>query len=786
MSLLRCLISLVVLLFVTLLSGLAGVLLRYVGPLKKFIVSEIFSFVKKNASRMSQTEREALEAGESSDLEGGIFVGEPRWDEFFSSKKQKFSPEEKAFFDGPVCDLCEMIDDWKISETRKIPEEIWQFLRENGFFGIIIPKKYGGLQFSAYAHSAIVGKIATRSLTVAMVVMVPNSLGPAELLLHSGTDEQKKYYLPRLARGREIPCFALTEPEAGCDAAGGKSFGIVCYGDYQGKRVLGMRLTWDKRYITLLPVATVMGLAFKLYDPDHLLPNKERVGENDFLGITLALIPTDHPGVIRGRLHLPAGVEALPNGPTKGNDVFVPLSWIIGGEAHAGKGWKMLMECLSVGRMISLPAVSVAGAKLLCFLSGSYARVRKQFNQPIGYFGGVAEKLAYMAAHTYAIDALRTAGTAAVDDGKKPSVLSAIAKYAATEKLSAVAANACDVHGGRAVMKGPSNLIDAKDTTTRMARAVEGSNAVARGLIIYGQGLFRCHPFLKREIDIIRSLDGIDTHGVFAGILRDHARYARALPWRALFRSLLNGRLSWGPIMEKRRKVARYMKHINRLAASFAFISEAAYMALGSGIKREEMLSGRLADMVSSLTIAMATIKKWRDDGSPDNDLPLVELACDDLLFDAEEALHEFLRNFGAVSPMRKMLAWLCRGIVLPYGRVLEKTSDSAKTAAAGILLAHSPARDRLIQGVYVPKNENQFAALLSRAFDLEDDATPIRAVLRKAVKEKVIFHENDYEKAAAESLLDASDVLTMIESDYFVILVNQADDFDPAEIVRG
>ena len=476
---------------------------------------------------MSDTEREALEAGNVW-WDGELFSGMPNWDRLMSYPAPKLSDEEQAFLDGPCEQLCRMLDDWEIChKLADMPQDVWDFIIEKQFFAMIIPKQYGGLEFSAYANAAVITKLASRSPTASSTIGVPNSLGPAELLLHYGTEEQKQHYLPGLAAGTEIPCFALTSPEAGSDAAALIDNGVVCKGKWNGKTITGIRLNWNKRYITLAPVATVLGLAFKLYDPEHL------IGDKDDYGITAALIPTDTPGVVVGRRHIPLTI-AFQNGPTSGKDVFVPLDYIIGGPKMAGKGWKMLVELLSVGRAITLPSIASGGAQAASYASGAYTIIRKQFNTSIANFEGVGEALTRIAGHTYIVNAAVAVTAGAIDQGEKPSVPSAILKYHCTELGRKIANDAMDVHGGKGIMMGPKNYLGRGFIATPIAITVEGANILTRSLIIFGQGTIRCHPFVLKELQAAGDEDQDRGLIDFDNALFGHIGYALRI-WRALF-----------------------------------------------------------------------------------------------------------------------------------------------------------------------------------------------------------------------------------------------------------
>jgi acyl-CoA dehydrogenase len=489
---------------------------------------------------MSDTEREALEAGDVW-WDAELFTGNPDWSKLLDMPAATLSAEEQAFLQGPVEQLCGLLDDWRINwELRDLPPEVWDFIKANRFFGMIIPKEYGGLGFSAFAHSEVIRKISTRSVATAVTVMVPNSLGPGELLMHFGTKEQQQYWLPRLADGREIPCFGLTSPEAGSDAASMIDRGVICRGSYNGREVLGLRISWHKRYITLAPVATVLGLAFKAYDPDHLIGNQEA------LGITVALVATNTPGVEIGRRHLPS-YQVFENGPTWGRDVFVPLDAVIGGPERLGQGWKMLMSALAAGRGISLPALSAAGVALAARTTGAYARVREQFNIPIGTFEGIEEPLGRIAGTAYLLDAARRLTCAALDQGHHPAVTSAIMKSQATERMRSAVNDAMDVHGGKAVMDGPLNYLGNLCRAVPVGITVEGANILTRNLIIFGQGAIRCHPYLFEEMMALAEPDlkkGLDR---FDKVFWRHVGHSLITVMRAFGRSWTGGRLAPAP-----------------------------------------------------------------------------------------------------------------------------------------------------------------------------------------------------------------------------------------------
>ncbi len=686
--------------------------------LRRALISDrVLLMFRKVMPSMSDTEREALEAG-SVWWDGELFSGKPDWSKLLETPEPRLSPEERAFLDGPTETLCQMIDDWHITqEDRDLPPDVWAYIKDNGFFSMIIPRQYGGLEFSALAHSSVVMKISSRSITAAVTIMVPNSLGPAELLLRYGTDEQKAHYLPRLATGEEVPCFALTSPEAGSDAAAMTDSGVICKGDFNGEKdILGIRLNWEKRYITLGPVATVLGLAFKLYDPAHLLGDKEE------LGITCALIPTDTPGVEIGSRHFPLN-QAFMNGPNRGRDVFIPLDWIIGGEKCAGQGWRMLMECLAAGRSISLPALSTGAGKLMSRATGAYARVRKQFKTPIGRFEGVEEALARIAGLTYMMDAARTLTAAAVDLGESPSVVSAVVKYHLTENMRTVVNDAMDVHGGSGICMGPKNLIGRVYQSIPIGITVEGANILTRSLIIFGQGAIRCHPYVFREMQAVAKNDEAEFDRAFSG----HLGFAISNAARSLWLGLSGARLTSSPVRGPSR---RYYQQLTRMSAVFALVSDISLLVLGGSLKRREKLSGRLADMLSYLYLASAALKRFEDQDRPVEDLPLLCWACEHALYEMQHSLDGLLKNF----PNRP-IAWLLRLLVLPLGKPFSGPSDQLGHQCADLLLSPSDARDRLTRGLYVPTEPGQALANLERALELQIALVPLEKKVRVAVK---------------------------------------------------
>jgi len=690
-------------------------------PLRRAIFSRpLRTLFKRLLPPLSQTEREALEAG-TVGWDGELFSGRPNWSKLLATPSPRLTDAEQSFLDGPVEELCRMLDDWKIVEQeRDLPPQVWQFLKAERFFGMIIPPDYGGLGFSVTAHSAVIMKIASRSVTAAVTAMVPNSLGPAELLLHYGTQEQKEHYLPRLASGEEIPCFALTGPEAGSDAAAIPDRGVVCRGEFRGEEIVGIRLNWEKRYITLGPVATLIGLAFKLSDPEKLIGGEEEPG------ITLALIPADTPGIEIGSRHNPLGVP-FQNGPNRGKDVFIPLDWIIGGPQRAGQGWRMLMECLGVGRAISLPALSTGAGKLACRATGAYARIRRQFKLPIGRLEGVEERLTRMAGTTYRMDAVRIMTCAAADRGEKPSVLSAIAKQSLTEGMRQVVNDAMDVQGGSAICLGPRNLLGRIYQAVPIGITVEGANILTRSMIIFGQGAVRCHPYVLREIRSVADPDPVAGLMEFDRAFFGHAGFTISTAARALWLGLTGGRLlrtTAGPCR-------RELQIASRLCAAFVLTADISMIIVGSGLKRKEKISGRLADILSGLYLVSAAVKRFEDHGRPDDELPLVQWACADSFATMGDAFGGIIANF----PSRPA-AMLLRLLAFPLGIPAYRPKDALGHRVARILLEPSAARDRLTAGIHTPAGSSEPLGLLEDTLGKVIAAEGVEKKLRAAVRD--------------------------------------------------
>ncbi|WP_374420821.1 acyl-CoA dehydrogenase [Chromobacterium sp.] len=694
-------------------------------PLRRAVFTgPVFGVFKKITPAMSQTEQEAINAG-TVWWDRDLFSGKPDWNRLLSFPDPKLTPEEQAFIDGPTEQLCAMIDDWKIThELKDLPPEVWQFIKDNGFLGMIVKKQYGGLEFSNYAHAKVVTKIATRGGTAAVSVMVPNSLGPGELLQHYGTEAQKDYYLPRLAKGQEIPCFALTSPYAGSDAGSIPDYGIVCRGSYTHPRtgerfddVLGLRVSWEKRWITLAPVATILGLAFKMYDPEHLLGDKED------LGITCALVPTEHEGVAIGRRHFPGGA-AFMNGPTWGKDVFIPLDWIIGGREFAGQGWRMLVECLSVGRCISLPAMSVASGKMSTFVTGAYARIRDQFGLPIGKFEGVDEAMARIGGYTYQMEASQDLALTGLDNGEKPSVLSAILKYHNTERMRKAINDAMDIHGGKAVVLGPRNYLARAYQAIPIGITVEGANILTRSMIIYGQGAIRCHPFVLREMKAAMTNDGKEFDAAITG----HINFVISNVVRSLWLGLSGARFVGAP---RGGEVGVYYRRLTRFSSAFALLSDMAMFSLGGSLKFREKLSARLGDMLSGLYIASACLKRFERDGAPKEDLALLQWSVENALYDVQQAMDGFLANLPS-----RMLAAVLRKLIFPWGLTLKPASDRVGTKIARAMMEPGATRERLTRGMYLPKEESDAVGVLAHALEAVLATEPLEQKLRKLARD--------------------------------------------------
>ncbi|ELY4524413.1 acyl-CoA dehydrogenase FadE [Cronobacter turicensis] len=733
-------------------------------PVRKSLISApVFRGFRKVMPPMSRTEKEAIDAG-TTWWEGDLFRGNPDWQKLHNYPQPKLTAEEQAFIDGPVEEACRMANDFQIThEMADLPPELWAFLKEHRFFAMIIKKEYGGLEFSAYAQSRVLQKLSGVSGILAITVGVPNSLGPGELLQHYGTEAQKNHYLPRLARGVEIPCFALTSPEAGSDAGAIPDTGVVCMGEWQGEQVLGMRLTWNKRYITLAPIATVLGLAFKLSDPDRLLGGEQE------LGITCALIPTNTPGVEIGRRHFPLNVP-FQNGPTRGNDIFVPIDYIIGGPKMAGQGWRMLVECLSVGRGITLPSNSTGSLKSIALATGAYAHIRRQFKVSIGKMEGIEEPLARIAGNAYVMDAAASLITYGIMLGEKPAVLSAIVKYHCTHRGQQSIIDAMDIAGGKGIMLGEGNFLARAYQGAPIAITVEGANILTRTMMIFGQGAIRCHPYVLEEMAAAQNNDV----NAFDKLLFRHIGHVGSNMVRSFWLGLTNGLTSSSPTRDATR---RYYQHINRLSASLALLSDMSMAVLGGSLKRRERISARLGDVLSQLYLASAVLKRYDDEGRQEADLPLVHWGVQDALHQAEQAISDLLRNFpnGAVAGLLSLA-------IFPAGRRYDAPSDKLDHKLAKILQTPSATRSRIGRGQYLTPSEHNPVGLLEQALLEVMAADPIHQRICKEMGKNLPFTRLDElaKRALKEGRINEDEAAILIRAEESRLRSINVDDFEP------
>ena len=698
----------------------------------------IFQFFKRVLPPMSDTEQEALEAGDTW-WEADLFKGAPDWKKWLAMPMPALSPTEEAFLANQTETFCRMIDDWDIVHIDKdLPAHAWQYLKDERFFGMIIPEEYGGLGFSALAHSTIVTKIATRSPSAAVTAMVPNSLGPAELLMKYGTEAQRQHYLPRLASGQDIPCFALTGPEAGSDAGAMTDTGIVCMGEFEGRQCIGLSLTWNKRYITLAPVATVLGLAFKMSDPDHLLSDVEE------RGITVALIPTAHPGVQIGQRHFPMGMTFM-NGPTRGDNVFIPLDWIIGGVERAGQGWRMLVECLSEGRAISLPALGTATGKLCYRMTGAYARIRTQFNLAIGNFEGVEEALARIAGHTYQLEAARIVTAGAVDKHIKPAVVSAIAKYHMTEKSRLIIQDAMDIHGGRGLIMGRMNYLAHAYMSMPIGITVEGANILTRNLMIFGQGAVRCHPFITREMLAAKNPDEEAGLRDFDSLIFRHIGYGISNFVRTLTLGLSAGLVASRPVPDA---TSRYYQQLTRMSSALALIADISMLMFGGELKRKERLSARLGDVLSQLYLASTVLRYYEGQGRQKLDLPYVRWNVELALYHCQSAFNEFFANLPG-----KTLAWILKRIVFPWGDACQRPSDRLDHALVQSMWTDNELRDRITRYTWLGSSAADPAWLIEDAFQRVLATKPARDAIKSAQRKGMLDASHSVKETAATAI---------------------------------
>ncbi|TKB51982.1 acyl-CoA dehydrogenase [Ferrimonas aestuarii] len=699
---------------------IAVIVLFGITDVRRQIISKpIFGFFKKVLPPLSQTEREAMEAG-TVWWDGELFSGKPDWQQLHNMPQGQLSDAEKAFIDNQVDTLLRMLDDHATVENKDLAPEVWDYLKKERFFSMIIPKSYGGLEFSALGASTIVARIASRSLTAAITVMVPNSLGPGELLSHYGTEEQKQRWLPGLADGTEVPCFALTGPEAGSDAGAIPDSGVVCMGEYEGEQVLGLRLNWEKRYITLAPVATVLGLAFKMRDPDGLLGDKKEIG------ITCALIPASHPGVELGNRHNPLNMSFM-NGTTRGKDVFIPLDWIIGGQDYAGRGWRMLVECLSAGRGISLPALATSAGHVATRTTSAYCGVRQQFGVNIGQFEGVQEALARITANTYLLEAARKFTVGAIDMKQKPSVVTAIAKYHMTEIGRQIINDAMDIHGGKGIQLGPKNYLGNQYMAQPVSITVEGANILTRNLMIFGQGATRCHPYVLSEMEAVAMEDSDKALKVFDGLLFSHMLYGARNAGVSLLSALTGSRIQSTPVAGE---TGRHYRNLSRLSANLALMSDLAMATLGGSLKQKEMISARLGDVLSQLYLASAVLRHFEAEGRQQGDLPLVHYSVEKCCYEAANALEEVIRNF----PSRPM-AWLAKLLIFPVGNHFCMPKDALAQAVCQTVAKPNVVRERITHLCALPEGHEDGISEVESAFVALSEMQPVIALIKKAMK---------------------------------------------------
>jgi len=742
------------------------------GIRRGLLVKPLFKTIKGILPKVSATEQAALDAG-TIGFDAELFSGQPDWDKLRSVPPITLTAEEKAFLDGPTNELCRMVNDWTIRhDTKEVPRDIWEFVKKNGFLGMLISKEHGGLGFSPQAQSIILGRIASRSPDVCTLVMVPNSLGPGELIEKYGTSEQKHHYLPRLAQGLEVPCFGLTGPTSGSDAATMRDVGYVTKGQHEGKEVIGFRASWEKRYITLAPQATLIGLAVRLIDTENLM------GRGEDLGITVALIPADYPGVEIGRRHLPSG-SAFPNGPIWGRDVFIPMDWVIGGEKMVGQGWRMLMECLAAGRAISLPSSSAAGAKSMLRSTSAYARIRKQFDFPIGKMEGLEEPLARMVENAYVIEAARGVTASMVSRGEKPSVISAIMKYQSTERMRRSVNDAMDLHGGRAVCDGPSNYLQAAYQAMPVAITVEGANILTRSLITFAQGALRSHPYLYREIQACQDIDEERGLVAFDRAFAAHFSFALSNAFGALFHNLTFG--AFGHVPEKAYGTAEWYRQLWRASRNFALVADLTVAVLGGGLKTKQKLTGRLADALSELYLLSCVLKRYEDDGKPANDRQIVEMCARNGLYRFQEALRGTIDNFPS-TPVR----WLMRAMVYPLGQHYKPAPDYLGHKCVEMVLVPGEVRDRLTRFVYVSQDSNDPTGLLEVTFAKVIAAETADRKLDRAVRAGQVrrVHGTDWIADAAKvGVLSDDEARLLREVEDLTARVIAVDHFDPAEV---
>lgn len=726
-----------------------------VEPLRfNLITKPAYKTLANSMPSISTTEQEALEAG-TSWWEKELFMGAPDWSQFEKYPYPTLSEEEQSFIDNEVELLCSMLNEWEIHHHLKdLPPEVWQFIKDKGFLGLIIPKSFGGKEFSSFAQSRIMSKIASRSLTTAVSCMVPNSLGPGELLMHYGTDAQKQQYLPGLAKGEEIPCFGLTSPEAGSDAGAIPDSGVVCYGEYEGAQVLGLRMNFSKRWITLAPIATVVGLAFKLYDPEGLLGDKNKTE----YGITCALIPASHAGIKIGARHFPG--SPFMNGTVEGEDVFIPIDWIIGGQENAGKGWRMLMECLGVGRGISLPALATAAGEMSYLTVGAFAKIRQQFNISVGKFEGVQEATSEIASDAYMLEAFRYLVTCGLNQGGTPAVMTAMAKYYATETMRKVVNHGMDIAGGRAIQLGPRNFLALTYQAIPIAITVEGANILTRSLMIFGQGSMRCHPYLFEELQLLQSEDKSTSVKKFDDLLFKHLAYTFNRGAKSFAYGWTGGSNDAPQSVDQ--FTASYYKTINRFSANFALVSDMSLGLLAGDLKRKEMLSGRLADIHAHLFISTAILKFYEAGQKTEAEQLHAKLALQKAFLNIQEAFWGLFENFPAKLPAA-FVKWIC----FPLGRVISKPDDELKQQVAELMMQEHPFREQLKHHVFYSTKADDVTGRLEHTFQILRTLEPLWDKFKKAEskgKFKGLTFEENIEHAIKEGFISESEAQQLLQ----------------------
>lgn len=753
-------------LILVLLPAIVLGLLSVTAIRKTVLLRPVYGAVKSILPKVSRTEQEALDAG-TVGWDAELFSGRPDWEKLTSIRPLTLTAEEQAFLDNQTETACKMIDDWDIRNNRAdLSPELWQYLKDEGFLGMLIGKEHGGLGFSAQAQSMIVSKIASRSVATGITVMVPNSLGPGELLERYGTHEQKEKYLGRLARGQEVPCFALTGVHSGSDAGGMRDYGTVTKGMYQGKEVLGVRLSFDKRYITLAPIATLVGLAFILEDPDNLL------GRGKDIGITLALVPRDHPGLDIGRRHFPAR-QAFMNGPVRGRDMFIPMDFLIGGPDYAGQGWRMLMECLSTGRAISLPAIGSISIKQTLRATSAYARVRRQFGIPVGIMEGVAEPLGEMVKRAYSFEAARRLTASMVDEGQRPAVIAGLLKYTTTEAMRDSMDDAFDIHGGRAIQDGPGNYLFGAYMSMPVAITVEGANILTRTLMTFAQGVLRAHPYLLKEVEAAQNSDkkaGLDQ---FDAAFGGHAKFMLRNIVASFLHGVSNGAFASTP---NQGPMAHWYRQLHRYAQAFALVADWTTVVLGGALKRKQKISGRMADILGDLYLMSATLRRFEDEGRIAEDRELVDAIMADRIAHMEKTFGEVFANFP-----NPVFAWAMRVLCFPMGRHAKPASDRVNYRFVRAVLRPGAFRDRLTTGAFVSFDPEDVTGVLEDAFVKVTEAEEIEAKFVKAARKGVIERRLDrdaIEDAVAAGVLNANEAGIMRAADEATDRVVKVDDF--------